>query len=566
MSWKSPIPRATAMAALLFAMGLAVGLQDTVDAAPATQDTFDITVVGQIDVAGGPDATCPVCNLSLDTEDLTFGDSMAITEFEAIVRDSGGTEIDRANSTFAGNSLQTIDFTVPEINDGDSYTVELTAAPAGWLGCDNDPASKSIPFDDFSLGTARVDFYFFVESECPGGAGATQSPVATPVPGATATPVPSGNTVSLLVVSFVDVDGGSDPGCPACNGELDDGDDDYATGDPLTPMEFVVRNAAGGEVARGQTSALANLQQVAFDVPELSAGASYSVELVASPDEWLLCFNDAPRKVIAASDFQLGSARADFYFYKQPFCPNVAPPVVPTQPPSEPPSGDDDDDDDDDNNGGSGGGSGSGSSGGGSGGGAGSAAPAPGGGGTGGRVGGGMGAPGAGGGVGRIAGPGGGSGLGQIKGMGFIDSNANGRFEAGEPGLNDLRIILRGGGLDLNYITDGTGAYNFGTLGAGEYDVSIEPGAEWFITTPQLWKVTVEGDIVTNVNFGLIRHTDLAAKRKPAPQVHRPAKNHQVRLPSTGIADLPTAPLLGVLAALLGGLAMVGLAAERRRS
>jgi hypothetical protein len=177
---------------------------------------------------------------------------------------------------------------------------------------------------------------------------------------------------------------------------------------------------------------------------------------------------------------------------------------------------------------------------------------------------------GTGGGIAEIRGPGGGSGLGQIKGMGFIDLNANGRFEAGEPGLNDLRIILRGGGLDLDYITDGTGAYNFGTLGAGVYDVFIEPGPEWFISSARLYKVTVEGDIVTNVNFGLIRHTDLAALRQPAhmspaPSHGRQARHHGIRLPSTGIADLPTAPLLGTLAALLGGLAMVGLAAERRR-
>jgi len=354
-----------------------------------------------------------------------------------------------------------------------------------------------------------------------GGAGTTEAAPAAQ------------STLTILAVGFVDVAGGSDPDCPACNGEYDDADEAFASSNPLAPMEFVVRSGGGAEVARATTSALVGFQRVTFEVPDLMDDESYTLELVAPPGGWLLCFDDNPTRTLTPADFSLGSTREDFRFYQG--CDSIEPTVVPpteTPIPGAPtvtPGGP-------------------------------TAVPQP----T--RV---------------PSGNGGGDGskdddpvdprfetdqLGSITGVAFVDLNANGTFEAGEPGLNDVGIKLHGGGLELLHLTNATGVYNFEALGAGVYDVFIEPGSEWYITTPSKYVVPVAGGINRGYDFGLIRYSDLPGAHAPATGVGgRAPVSGAIRLPSTGIADLPIAPSLGLLALVLGGLAGLGFAFERRR-
>lgn len=332
---------------------------------------------------------------------------------------------------------------------------------------------------------------------------------------------------TILAVGFVDVSGGSDPACPACNGEYDDTDEDFAAANPLPELEFVLRDTSGAEIDRQTTSPLAGFQRYSFMVPEIIDGESYTLELVADPSGWQLCFNDTPSRTLTIDDFTINNAREDFRFYQG--CDTVPPtaevptatlePGAPTHTPdpSRPtatprPSGDRDKDDE----------------------------------------------PGE-----RFV-----NRLGSIRGIAFIDLNANGVFEAGEPGLNDVGVNLRGGGHEMFQITGPTGVHSWDGIGTGEYDLFIEPGSEWKITTPSKYKVTINGGVLTGFDFGLIRWSDLPVDKHDKPRDHKPYEKRYdhggIRLPSTGVADLPTAPLMAVMALVLGGLAVAGWSFERR--
>lgn len=348
--------------------------------------------------------------------------------------------------------------------------------------------------------------------------------------------------LTILAVGFVDVAGGSDPDCPACNGEYEDEDEDYAMNNPLGEMEFVVRDDGGTEIDRQTTTPLAGFQRVTFDVPELNPGESYTLELVSPPSNWLLCFNEAASRTLSFDDFQLGSAREDYRFYQSSVCDNgggetptptsvpavtntpgpspTMDPNAPTSTPRPEPTEDPDDGDDDDKD----------------------------------------------------------SGTGHtdeadrdlfatIEGIAFIDHDENGMYGAGEPGLNDVLVRLHGGGLELEYLTGPTGVYSFGTLRPGTYDVFIQPGSEWKITTPNRYTVVVNDGIYRGNDFGLIRWDD-AGKHMPEKKHydrHYDKTHDGIRLPETGIADVATVPMLGTLALLLGALAVFGYGAERRR-
>ncbi len=356
--------------------------------------------------------------------------------------------------------------------------------------------------------------------------GATTSPAVHAAPAAQ-------DTLTILAVGFVDVAGGSDPECPACNGEYDEDDENFAMTTPLTSMEFVVTDDGGAEVARGTTTPLAGFQRVTFEVPDLADDETYTLALVGDPSGWQLCFDDAPARTLSFMDFSLGNTREDFRFYQG--CAGVVDPTaVPmaTLRPGDPTP----------------------------------VRPVP------------------------TARPGGGSGsddgdgkrqdsrfetdqLGSIKGIVFVDNNEDGVFQAGEPGLNGVDVKLRGGGLQLVHLTDGTGVFNFEALGAGVYDLFIEPGSEWYITTPNKYVVPVAGGINGGYDFGLLRHTDRGRMHPPAhkptyqhaPRYVAPSAGSGVRLPSTGFSDIPPLPRFGLLAAALGALAAFGFVSERRR-
>lgn len=336
-----------------------------------------------------------------------------------------------------------------------------------------------------------------------------------------AAPAAQGGTISLTIVGHVDVDGGPDPDCPTCNGSSqntseDPGDNDYADTDPLPDIEFIVLDMDGNEVGRGTTSAQSNaIQLLTLDVAELGPDEEYTIEIAGGPDGWEACRGETSQTISEALIGPAGSGRLDFFFFKTEFCQTLATPTVDpgmtatpdpnvTVDPNATPSAT------------------------------------------------------------ATRKPSGGGGerhkdkeqrLGAIAGVAFIDENQNGVIDPGEPGLDHVGINIHGGGLQKVWITGGPGNYSFDGLGVGEYDVFIQPGAEWKITTPSRYKVKVNGNHVVGIDFGLVRAGAAAPAKASA----------SVRLPATGIADLPLAPALGGLATLLGGLAALGFVFERRR-
>jgi hypothetical protein len=339
---------------------------------------------------------------------------------------------------------------------------------------------------------------------------------------------------TIIAAGFVDVFGGTDPNCPGCNAVYDPEDQARAQSDPLPAMEFVVRNGAGQELGRLTTSDPQSLgiQRAQFSVPPDEE--EYVLELVADPTNWQLCPNEARTRRITQADFRLTSRTEVFHFTQgchladtptpSPTVPGTTP--VPTTPPGQPTArptdgnGDDDRDDGDDGD--------------------------------------------------DVAAVGVAPGLGRIRGVAFIDLNQDGAIGPGEPGLNDVKVNLGGGGLELSQITPANGTFNFEALGAGQYDVFIAPGPEWNVTTPRKYTVSVNGNDVQGVDFGLSRVGSGPAEMpaESAPRTARrlviPAPGAGISLPATGLLALPASSLAGVLAVVLGLVAAAGVTLERR--
>jgi hypothetical protein len=373
-------------------------------------------------------------------------------------------------------------------------------------------------------------------------------------------------TVTIVIFSYVDVASPGDP-TAACNLQFDTEDETYATSNPLGAHTFILRDPGGTEIGRQLTDALATLQRARFDnVAELE---SYTLQLEAPPAGWALCPQEQATRTLTQLDFSLGRARATYHFYQagQGTPPptgevptaTTAPPVgttaVPTQTPIVPattrppatPGGVPTARPTAKPGGGTSGGTGGDASTGGQ---AGAAAVGVAGTSTGAS------APRVGSCV--ISPPPGTGALAMIRGVAFVDNNADGVLGADEPGLNDVEVYLHGGGLELSQITPARGSFSFEALGAGEYSVFINPGPEWRITTPAHCMVRVSGNIVTGVDFGLIR-----ADQVPAAPVAMAIE--RVRLPATGVIDLPRGAMLGGLALALSALGLAGLTVERWR-
>jgi len=328
-------------------------------------------------------------------------------------------------------------------------------------------------------------------------------PLATPSSALAQTTEPP--MFTIFAIGNPDLFGGDDPDCPGCDGDIAPEDEDLAEQNPLPQLEFRVLDGTNTEIASQTTEPLGVLQRAMIEVPALEDGEEYTLELVSVPAGWELCSNDeGPTRTLTLDDFQLGdSTREDFFFWVG--CQAIETPTSTPTGGTVPPNGP-------------------------------TATPRP------------------------TRKPGGGGDtndlqrLGSIKGLAFIDQNQDGRLGPTEPGLNDVGVHLRGGGLDLFQITGPTGQFSFEGLGAGEYDVFIQPGPEWRVTTPSLYKVKVNGNMVQGIDFGLVR--------TGAP----PAKPTGPRLPATGVADLPMSGLLGVVALVLSVVAAVGFGFERRRT
>ncbi|MCC7018976.1 MAG: hypothetical protein IT332_04440 [Ardenticatenales bacterium] len=352
-----------------------------------------------------------------------------------------------------------------------------------------------------------------------------------------AAPAAQDGDFTISLVAFVDVAGGGTADCPGCNGEYDAEDESFAAGNPLGEMEFVVRDMAGAEVSRTVTTQLLGLQRAQFTVPAIDVDESYTLELVAPPSGWQLCTGESGTRTIPFDAFVIDSAREDFHFFlgcDRPTDEPTAPVDATATPlPSDPTAtarpddggdddgddGDDDGDDDDNDK------------------------PAEG-------------APAAAQSVAPAVVQGGQptGGRGEIRGVAFIDENQNGHIEGMEGGIGDVLVRLEGNGLDLVFKTLPTGQFSFSNLAPGTYNVLVVAGGGAQITTPSFYRVLVNGDVIQGVDFGFT-----SRPRGPAPRAYNP------RLPSTGIADVPMAPLFGGLALALGGLAGLGMVAERRR-
>jgi hypothetical protein len=341
---------------------------------------------------------------------------------------------------------------------------------------------------------------------------------------------PAQATLSITARGFIDVAGGTDPDCPGCNLEFDPEDEAAAQSMPLPPMTFRVFDSGGGLLAEQTTSDLADGVQAAFfDVPD---DVEYTLELVADPVGWTLCEQETRTRTLTMDDFQLGGiAVENFHFWKgcpaRPTATSPAPTPTtgPGTPTTVPPTRVPDDEEPEDE-------------------GEGDEADHP---------------------------P-----LGYIKGLAFLDQDADGILDPTDPGLNDVGIHLGGGGLELFQVTGPSGQFSFDGLGPGKYDVFVAPGPEWRVTTQSKYAgVTVDGDVVKGIDFGLAR-VDAGAPLAPPPHAGKPMPPAQlvappppgagIRLPSTGIADLPAGGLLGGVALLLGVLAVAGLVSERRRT
>lgn len=322
----------------------------------------------------------------------------------------------------------------------------------------------------------------------------------------------------ISVVAFVDVAPATDPNCPGCNGEFDAEDSDYAQNNPLPPMTFAVRDSTGQEIARQDTSELTvGIQRTLFTVPE---GPEFTVEMVVGPPGWQLCPNESTTRILTEDDFQLSNAREEFHFTQgcnvsqatatpQPGVPTHTP--EPGRPTNTPMPG--------------------------------QPTKAPGGG---------------------TGGDGGGTvdktdpQLGYIKGFACIDANNNGKVDPTDPGLNDVRVKLSGGSTQLYAVTPGTGAFSFDGLGPGRYELSVSPGPEWRVTTQSMYVVELAaGKVVQGIDFCMVRGGQSVAQKVIA--------GSGVRLPDTGFASLPAAPLLGAATLLLGVLGALGMSVERRR-
>jgi hypothetical protein len=385
--------------------------------------------------------------------------------------------------------------------------------------------------------------------------------VATAVPAQAEPESPA--AVNIVVFAYVDVAGstdGSNPVAPACNLAYDTGDQDYARTNPLPSMTFVVRDPDGNELGRADTTALAELQRVRFN--DVADFATYTVSLEGAPTGWTLCPQQSATNTVTQSDITLGQARLNYYFYvasgevptatpTATTAPGVTPSATPTRAPGVTPSatryatpkptlvpaatsagGAEEEEEE------------------------GGQAPVP---------------VSASSGTGAVVTQGGGyvfvnppAGTGKlamIRGVAFLDLNGDGLFGAGEPGLDHVQVYLHGGGLQISQITPPSGQFSFEALGTGEYDVFVNPGPEWRVSTAQKYVVRVRGNIVTGIDFGLAR---LGAQPEAVAETETEAAGTGIRLPATGVIALSRGGALGGLALALTLVGLVGLTIERR--
>jgi hypothetical protein len=144
--------------------------------------------------------------------------------------------------------------------------------------------------------------------------------------------------------------------------------------------------------------------------------------------------------------------------------------------------------------------------------------------------------------------------------LAFIDENEDGMLGPEEPGINAVGVYLEGGSTKLSQATNGAGQFSFDGLQETKYDVYINPGSDWRVTTTDRYTdvEVVGGEIVMGIDFGLVRINGSADD-----DLVVPPPGGGIRLPDTGIANISTNRMVMVMALLLAGLALFGFSSER---
>jgi hypothetical protein len=350
-----------------------------------------------------------------------------------------------------------------------------------------------------------------------------------PASGAHAAPADQGR---IAVVVYPDLAGeGAGRVCPGCDRLFTDADSAANSDDPLPSLDVVLRDTKGTELERDSTSGLSNGRQVTFFT--VSTPGAFEIVLDTVPSPWEACASDTLSRSLKAADFDAttGIATVEFFLWRgcevaptrtkesavtatptraaatvEPIATSVAiaTPVTTTSATSPTVTAQ------------------------------------------------------------TTTTAATGLALGAIRGLVFLDRNADLQVDPDEAGVADVVVSLSGNGLSRTQKSAGAGTYAFPELPTGSYTISVEPPTSFQLTTPgQVSGIAVAGDVVMGVDFGLAS-TAAAAEPTSAP-LTEPGT-----MPGTGVQIQPRGGLLLGLAAVVGMLGALGLALEtslgRRRS
>lgn len=155
-----------------------------------------------------------------------------------------------------------------------------------------------------------------------------------PPPAPTPTPAPP---LTLLTVALVNVAGGPDGACPACDGVYDAADRAAAVRSPLPQLRFVAEDSRGRRLAVTRSTAVDGIQVGAMSIAAADANGIIVVRVEGLDAAWTPCPNASTSREVTIKDFALGTARLDFHFSNS-CTPTGAPlPLVPASLPELPP-------------------------------------------------------------------------------------------------------------------------------------------------------------------------------------------------------------------------------------
>lgn len=166
---------------------------------------------------------------------------------------------------------------------------------------------------------------------------------------------------------------------------------------------------------------------------------------------------------------------------------------------------------------------------------------------------------------------------GVIRGVAFVDADADGTLDGGEGGLPGAVVRLVGLGESRQTETAGAGTYAFGNLVAGSYDVYLDVPEGYEATTPDRYVgLRVDSGALMGIDFGLSGvapegpATDTVGETTAVTETVVVTLTSEVEaetpaLPSTGVEFQPRGRALAGLAMAVGVLGALGLALEAGR-